>query len=66
MAAPSVTVSDTVGSGDAFGAGFLYEFCRGKSPFEAAKTGNALGAFVASCQGAIPQYSEDIRQLLNS
>lgn len=64
--APQVTVSDTVGSGDAFGTGFLYEFCRGKSPFEAAKTGNALGAFVASCQGAIPQYSENIRQLLKS
>jgi fructokinase len=64
--APQVTVADTVGSGDAFSAGFLYELCRGKSPFEAAKMGNALGAFVASCHGAIPQYREGIRELLNS
>lgn len=64
--APQVTVVDTVGSGDAFGAGFLHKFCRGRSPFEAAEMANALGAFVASCRGAVPRYTDSIKQMLNS
>lgn len=64
--APQVAVVDTVGSGDAFGAGFLHKFCRGRSPFEAAETANALGAFVASCRGAVPRYTDSIKRLLDS
>jgi len=51
-----VKVIDTVGSGDAFSAGFLFKHCSGKDPFEAAEFANRLGAFVASKRGAIPDY----------
>ena len=51
-----VVVADTVGAGD--------RFCMGDSPMEAARKANSLGAFVASQQGAIPEYSEEITELL--
>ncbi len=51
-----VKVADTVGAGDAFGAGFLYRLCCGEEPYECARFGNRLGAFVASKRGAVPQY----------
>jgi fructokinase len=63
---PKVTVADAVGAGDAFSAAFLYRFCHGDTPFHAAQTANRLGAFVASCQGAIPQYSNEIIDMLRS
>lgn len=59
-----VTVADTVGAGDAFSAGLLFELCRGRTPIEAAKVANALGAFVASRPGAVPEYTDEIRRLL--
>lgn len=59
-----VKVIDTVGSGDAFSAGFLQQFCAGKDPFEAAVFANKLGAFVASKRGAIPEHSDEIKKLL--
>jgi fructokinase len=64
--APRVDVADTVGSGDAFSAGFLYRLCRGHSPFEAMHLANALGAFVASRRGAVPEYTDEIRRLLRA
>jgi fructokinase len=57
-----VQTVDAVGAGDAFSAGFLYEYCRGKSPLEAVQTANELGAFVASHRGAIPPLGEDLRR----
>lgn len=59
-----VTVADTVGSGDAFSAAFLQRFCATGDPFEGARRGNLLGAYVASRPGAVPQYDETIRQRL--
>lgn len=59
-----VTVIDAVGAGDAFSAGFLWKYCQGASPVEAAELANQLGAFVASQRGAIPEYSREIRQRL--
>ena len=59
-----VQVVDAVGAGDAFSAGFLFKYCQGASPVEAARLANELGAFVASQRGAIPDYSEEIRQKL--
>jgi len=59
-----IEVADTVGSGDAFSAGFLLDYLQGKTAAEAAKTGNALGAYVASMRGAIPKYDEGIRKEL--
>lgn len=61
-----VQVADTVGSGDAFSAGFLLDYLQGKPAAEAAETGNALGAYVASMRGAIPEYNDVIRKELAS
>ena len=52
-----VTVCDTVGSGDAFAAGFLYGYHRGWPIADTARFANALGALVASRAGATPDWS---------
>lgn len=49
-----VTVKDTVGAGDAFTAGLVHERLRGTSLGEMNETANRLGAWVASCAGAMP------------
>jgi len=59
-----VKVIDTVGAGDAFSAGFLFKFCTGKDPFESAIFANRIGAFVASRRGAIPEYDDKIKRLI--
>jgi sugar/nucleoside kinase (ribokinase family) len=48
----SVELQDPVGSGDAFSAGFLDVLLNGGGLGEACRFGNALGALVASQQGA--------------
>jgi fructokinase len=60
----SVQVADTVGAGDAFSAAFLRHYCRVRDPFEAARRGNLLGAYVASRPGAVPEYDDRIRHAL--
>ena len=56
-----VTVADTVGSGDAFLAGFLAKTNEGKPIPERLQFANALGAFIASKEGACPVYRvEDV------
>ncbi len=60
----AVKVADTVGAGDAFGAAFLSHYCETGDPFEAARRGNLLGAYVASRPGAVPEYSAQIRSAL--
>lgn len=47
-----VSLGDTVGSGDAFSAGFVHYFMNGHSIDEALKFGNAAGAMVAKTTGA--------------
>ena len=59
-----VKVADTVGAGDAFSAAFLAGWLRGKSAIESAEMGNVLGAYVASKNGAIPDYNDKIRAKL--
>ena len=49
---------DTVGSGDAFSAGFIISYLRGDGIEKAGKIGNIMGDFVASQRGAIPDYDE--------
>jgi fructokinase len=49
-----IVVKDTIGSGDAFLAGFLSEKLNGKSPQECLKKACALGAYVATQAGATP------------
>jgi fructokinase len=57
----TVTVNDTVGSGDAFLAGLLSKLITGVSNQEALEFANHLGAFVATKRGACPEYHvEDI------
>jgi fructokinase len=54
-----VTVADTIGSGDAFLAGFLAKTKEGKLIPKRLQFANALGAFIASKQGACPAYTLD-------
>ncbi len=52
----AVHVVDTVGSGDAFLAGFLAARLEGGSPREALEKANRMGAFVAERAGGCPPY----------
>ena len=52
-----VTIQDTVGSGDAFLAGFLSKRIAGATPQEIMKQATALGAFITSKEGACPNYT---------
>lgn len=54
--ARAVTVTDTVGSGDAFLAGFLSRYLAGRPLVEALQAANTLGAFVAQRPGGCPPY----------
>jgi fructokinase len=47
-----VKVADSIGSGDAFSAGFVNKLLRGTSIDQAARFGNILGALVATKEGA--------------
>lgn len=52
----TVEVKDTIGSGDAFLAGFLAEKIRQSSPEQAMANAIALSAFVTAREGACPTY----------
>jgi fructokinase len=54
-----VEVKDTVGSGDAFLAGLVSKYLTRESPEKILDFACALGALVASFNGATPQYSEE-------
>jgi fructokinase len=61
----SVRVVDTVGSGDAFSAGFLGAYLQGRPLEECLFRGNVLGALVAEQEGATqPLDPEDVRRFL--
>lgn len=51
-----VVVADTVGSGDAFLAAYLYKTAIGSTAEEALTFANTLGAFMATQSGACPEY----------
>lgn len=60
-----VDVADTIGSGDAFLAGFLSQYLRGAAIPESLVFASALGGFVASKSGACTEYTvEDIRAMV--
>ncbi len=61
-----VKVADTVGSGDAFLAGFLAKTAAGATTDEALAFANAMGAFMATQKGACPQYDLSSVQALKS
>ena len=52
----TVTVGDTVGSGDAFLAGLLYQFLQNAPPEKALAFACGIGALIASYTGACPNY----------
>ncbi|MBV9341992.1 MAG: carbohydrate kinase [Acidobacteria bacterium] len=55
----SVRVRDAVGAGDAFTAGLVDEFLRGGSLAAMNDLANRMGAWVASCSGAMPPVPSD-------
>jgi fructokinase len=59
-----VKVADTVGAGDAFGAAFLLAYQRTRDPLASAGLANRIGAFVASRRGAVPEYTPEIKRLV--
>ena len=60
-----VAVKDTIGAGDAFCAAFMFVYCQGGGVKEAASIANRIGGFVASQAGAIPKYTQVIKDLIN-
>jgi fructokinase len=54
-----VEVKDTVGSGDAFSAGFIMDYVKSGDIFAAAQKGNELGAYVATKSGAVPEINDE-------
>jgi len=56
-----VKTVDTIGAGDAFSAAFLWCYIKSNDPLKSAKYGNILGSYVASRQGALPEYSREVK-----
>lgn len=52
IAGHKVVLADSLGSGDAFAAGFVHKILRSESLSSACKFGNAMGAIVATQSGA--------------
>jgi fructokinase len=55
----SIEVEDTIGSGDAFLAAFLYKTLQGASPQNTLEFACATGAYVATQRGATPTFTEE-------
>ncbi len=49
-------VTDTVGGGDSYSAGFLFSYLYGNSVYKAAEFAEIVGNFVVSQSGAVPKY----------
>ncbi|MEI7488899.1 MAG: carbohydrate kinase [Chryseobacterium sp.] len=61
-----IKIADTVGSGDAFLAGFISKRIQEKSPEEIMKEAISLGAFITSKSGACPDYEyEEFQKFKN-
>ncbi len=62
-----VKVADTVGSGDAFAAGFVHMHLAGRSLAECVEFANAMGALVAMQEGATaPLSAADVERFVES
>lgn len=60
-----VDLADTVGSGDAFLAGLLFQLSKGAPPEIAIEFASAMGALIASYNGPCPEYEVDeVRKLI--
>jgi fructokinase len=61
----SIELADTVGSGDGFLAGLLFQISKGTSPPETIEFASALGALIATYHGPCPDYHiEEITKLI--
>ena len=58
-----ISLGDTVGSGDAFSAGFVHYYMNGSTIDDALRFGNAAGAMVATTTGATAPISKE--EILN-
>ena len=58
LAGYSVSVTDTVGAGDAFLATVLWELMCGTAGEDAIERANAVGAWVTKQSGATPAYTQ--------
>jgi fructokinase len=54
-----VTVSDTIGAGDAFTAALAYHFAQGESLATINRIANRVGSWIASVPGAMPRISRE-------
>jgi sugar/nucleoside kinase (ribokinase family) len=61
-----VSLVDSLGSGDAFSAGFVYKLLRDASISEACEFGNVLGALVAAKEGATATVKLDEIEMFRS
>jgi 5-dehydro-2-deoxygluconokinase len=61
VAGLSVEITNLLGAGDAFAAGFLYGFLQDWEPVRAARFGNACGAYVVmrhGCSASMPTHAD--------
>ncbi len=62
-----IVVSDTVGAGDSFLASLINKLLKGAAPQKAIDFACAVGALVASKEGANPEIkAQDINRFINS
>ncbi len=66
MKTPVVKVKDTVGAGDAFTAGLIISLLNGSSLNKCHALAVELSAYVCENEGAMPDYSKEIRNKFNS
>jgi len=60
-----VDLADTVGSGDAFLAGLLFQLANNTSPGKAIEFASAMGALIATYSGPCPEYKvEEVQKLI--
>lgn len=59
-----VIVKDAIGAGDAFSATFMYNYFHSRDAVLAASVANKIGGYVASQEGAIPDYPENLKKIL--
>ncbi|MEI6055155.1 MAG: carbohydrate kinase [Lentisphaerota bacterium] len=57
-----ITVADTVGAGDSFCAGFLASYLSGNSLEKSGELAVQVAGYVASKDGAIPEYSTELKE----
>ena len=55
-----ITIADSVGAGDAFAAALVHHYLRGAALPAMNEAANTMGAWVASCSGAMPEPDTEV------